>query len=729
MKLPMAEQPVISGQIPRLADSYVPRYETGLSPAALPPGTTAVLVPAVGTAGSVLGGTGKTQLAAALAHALCREHAAGLILWIVAASRDAVVSGYAHASSDVGVATPGASPDLAAAQFLAWLSRTRRPWVVVLDDLADGAVIDGLWPQGPAGWVLVTAEWPDAAATASNPRVVPVGPFSPREALTYLSGQLQVDTSQRMGGLDLARDVGFLPLALAQAVGAMTVLGISCTEYRSRLAEHKARLASPGADALSAAWLLSAEATGLLPSGEFARRALALGSMLGPHGIPGAVLTSDAACDYLTGRSVGFSAQRARARAALTSLAETGLMSIDPSSEVGTVLVHAAVQAITRQHLSATESRQAALAAETALIQAWSQPAVPSAVDQRLRDCTASLQEMAGGLLWAPGCHPVLLQAGRSLASSGLAASAADYWQTMLATSRQALGTRHAHTIVIRDQFGAACEASGRWQEAIAVYEQALTEQALTEQEQALSVSHPDVAVARARLARAYSAAGRHDDAIRLAHEAVADVEKVPGSGPDSLSAHECLARVSLSAGQFDEAVDAFRKVLAGREQLQGSDHPQTIAACGELATACRVSGKIKEAIILCRRALADSEWVQGPHHLDTITARAGLAAAYHAARQPRKALPLYERTLADRERVQGADHGDAIIARGDLAAAQLSVGRLAHAVSQYEQTLAACKRVYGPDHRVTRTARDDLNTAAAHARAKLGIDLRSTGP
>jgi hypothetical protein len=33
---------------------------------------------------------------------------------------------------------------------------------VVLDDLRDAADLDGLWPQGPAGQVLITAA--DAAA-------------------------------------------------------------------------------------------------------------------------------------------------------------------------------------------------------------------------------------------------------------------------------------------------------------------------------------------------------------------------------------------------------------------------------------------------------------------------------------------------------------------------------------------------------------------------------------
>jgi tetratricopeptide (TPR) repeat protein len=725
------EPPIVSGIIPPLAMAHVPRSETGVSLAGLPPGVTLVLVPAEGTARTGtggLGGTGKTHLAAVSAGMLRRDPALLLIVWVTATGRDAVVSGYAQALRDVGVRAPGANPEQAAAQFLAWLAGADQPWLVVLDDLRDRAVMDELWPRGPAGWVLVTTEAADTTAEVSNRHVVPVGPFSPREALACLSAQQYTDASQRAGALDLASDLDFQPVALGQAVAVMTELGTGCGEYRSRLAEHRQRTASPRTagqqSALAAAWSASVEVAELLPPAGLAGRALALVSMLAPHGIPGAVLTSDAACEYLTGRPGGPTPQRAEASAAVYNLARAGLVSIDADSAASTVRVHPLVQAITREQLPAAESKPVALAAAEALAQAWSQPDVPPLVAQRLRDCTARLHELAGPLLWASDCHPALLQAGHSLDGSGMDGLAADYWRALLAISRQALGPRHTRTIVIRGRFAAACEASGLLPEAIAVYEQTLAEL-----EQTLPASHPDIGAARSSLARAYRATDRHDDAVRLAREALADVRNMTGSEPDRLMALEGLARASLGAGQLSEAVEAYRRLLAGREQILGPDHPQTIAACSELAAACRASGQFKEAITLAKRALAACEGVLGTDHTDTFTARAALAMAYHGGKKAKTALALYERTLADRERVQGADHPDTINARGDLAAAYQSAGRLGSAVSEHEQTLAACERVFGPDHRLTRAARDDLNAAAAHAWAVRGIDLRSAGP
>ena len=354
------EPPIVSGTIPPLAEAHILRDETGFSLAGLPPGATVVLVPAEGTAPTApgrLGGTGKTHLAAVSADMLRRDPALQLIVWITATGRDAVLSSYAQALRDVGVRAPGANPEQAAAQFLTWLAQADRPWLVVLDDLSDRAMMDDLWPRGPAGWVLVTTEQPDTTADVSNKHVVPVGSFSRREALACLTVRQYTDASQRSGALDLAGDLGFQTVALAQAAAVMTALGIGCGKYRSRLAEHWQRTASLRAagqhPALAAAWSASAEVADLLPPAGLAGRALALVSMLAPQGIPGAVLASDAACEYLTGRPAGSTAQRAETSAAVHNLARVGLVSIDPGSAAGTVLVHPVVQAITREQLAA----------------------------------------------------------------------------------------------------------------------------------------------------------------------------------------------------------------------------------------------------------------------------------------------------------------------------------------------------------------------------------------
>src|SRR5690349_3831263 len=109
--------PMLSGLIPQLADSYVPRQETGLGLAAtLAPGDTAVLIPADEANRTLggLGGTGKTQLALAVAHALWDRRALDLVLWLCPSTRDAVVTAYAQAMQDIGEAAHGEPAEKAA---------------------------------------------------------------------------------------------------------------------------------------------------------------------------------------------------------------------------------------------------------------------------------------------------------------------------------------------------------------------------------------------------------------------------------------------------------------------------------------------------------------------------------------------------------------------------------------------------------------------------------------
>src|SRR5215831_17274827 len=113
--------PLLSGLIPQLADSHVPRQETGLSLAAsMAPGDTAVLIPddEAGRTLGGLGGTGKTQLALAVAHALWDRRALDLVVWVCPSTRDAVVTAYAQAMRDIGEAVYAEPTEKAAGRFL-----------------------------------------------------------------------------------------------------------------------------------------------------------------------------------------------------------------------------------------------------------------------------------------------------------------------------------------------------------------------------------------------------------------------------------------------------------------------------------------------------------------------------------------------------------------------------------------------------------------------------------
>ena len=705
--------PVRVGAVPPLADGFSGRPETepGVR-AALVPGAVVVLAPrrrSAEGAGDWLGPCGKTQLAVFLAESLWRSRKLDLLIWITASSRAAVLGGFAEAAAATVGSEPG-NAEPGAARLASWLGETSRPWMVVLDDLSDLADLDGLWPEGPAGRVLITSRNPGIAG-AGHALVLPVGVFSPREALSYLMGRLTVDPDQRIGAIDLVDDLGCEPLALVQASSVIAGSALSCREYRGHFARRRDRLAGTAYTRLSAAqvtWTLSVEQAERLSPDGAAKLQLALGSLLDSHGIPGALFTTPAACGFLAGASASQAAEPKSAWSAMLVLDRAGLLTID-TSPARTVRISVVVQATVRAALPSGVLHQAARAAADALLEIWPAEEPAPSVAATLRACAASLQRAAGELLWEGGCHPLLQRAGRSLDAAYLTGPALAYWQELALASDRLLGPGHPDTITIRDQLARSYLAAGQAANAVTLFQRVLAGLGRSRQ--------PDpaaVAGAQVNLGRALLAAGQAGDAVTVLGQAVAALEHL--HGPDeleTLAARDELAAACQAAGQGDEAVRLYRRTLSDRERIEGAQHPDTVLTRQRLADAYLVAGRIKDALSQYKRALTDMERVLGPDHADTITARAHLAAAYHAAGRMSAALQCYEQTCADCERVLGPDHPETLARRIDLAHTYYAVGRLTDARSVLTDTAARCERVLPPGDPLTLQAQGSLANIA----------------
>jgi len=748
----------VSGVIPPLADPYFQRLETGIDlKSALVPGETVVLTHGeqAGTAPAAQGGTGKTQLAVEFTQALRSARAVDALIWVTATSREAVITGFAQAAAATGVGSPDSGAVEAAARFAAWLARTERRWALVLDDLADLADLEGLWPAGLGGQVVITTRLPGAAftagvhpAAAAGLRIVPLGGFSRREGLSYLSSRLTDYSEQRIEALDLAEDLDGLPLGLAQATAVMNITRMSCQDYRAQFGERRRYMSGQPVEGVSAAilatWSLAVECAHQLTPPGLAWPALALSAMLDPHGIPGAVLTSPAAYGYVTGQpSTAPGADANVAQAAVTNLARVGLVTIDPANPVRTVWMHPSVQAAVRAYLPSADTDQ------VVVVPAGARQGAQQ-MDQALRDCAISLglaggrargasgpavseeadvvagADMAAGAggargadalpaldaLWQPEAHPLLFRLGRSLEDSGLGDAAMTYWQSMVTASSRRLGSTHPSALVAKDRLGVAYETASRVGDAIAVFASTLGDW-----ERSYGPEHPDTITARGRLAHAYVTAGLPAEAVAIYEHMVADSGRQLGLGhPVTLTARVDLAAAYSEAGWTRQALTAYQMLSVDADRLLGSRHPTTLAVRDSLASALLASGQSAQAVELYKGLVADCEAATGPDHPDTIAARASLASAFRRSGKPKDAIAQYKRVLADRERTAGPDHPDTIAARANLAFAYRSAGQLREAIPGYERTLADRERVQGPDHADTRLARSNLAAACQQA-------------
>ena len=713
-----------------MTDFFSPRPETGhgLDAAHAEPmqpsgGDQQALTVLVGPSGY-----GKTYLAAAVLRAAARSGRSDLQVWVNGSSPSAAVMSYARAAADIGLTDRGVVPDVAAARFLEWLSRTDRRWLVVLDNVTDAGGLRGLWPASIAGQVIVTCH-PSADLSeiaAAGPRVCRIGEFSPREALGYLTARLYEDSGKRAEAVDLAADLGYMPLALALATTTIAGTALDCRQYRIRFADRRQELLGRSVDgsvsSAEVAWSLALDRADQYPPAGLARPLLALAALLDPAGLPVQVAASRATCAYLSRHGRGMPADQQEVIAALGGLAQCGLVAIDQSAGSGLVAVHPVIQDTVRRLVPASVLDDAARSAADAIIEVWAQLEGDQEDEQALRGCAGWLGGIAGDLLWLPEPHPVLIKAGQSLGQAGLAGAAVAYWKSMLAASGRALGPDHLRTLAMRDQLAAACEDAGRLDEA-----RELILISLAEREQVQGPDHPDTLTARTALARIYRASGMYEPAIDVYSRVLADREWVLGPDhADTLGVRSQLASTYLLAGEADQAIALYQRNLADWELVAGPEDPGVLAESLNLGRAFQQSNRTDEAIAIFVRVRKIREAALGQDHPDTMTAVGQLALAYRAAGRPKEAIALYRGVLASREAVLGTDHPDTLTAMANLASCFHSAHRMKDAIPLYERVLTARERLQGPDHRETLTARGNL-AGAYHSACGWRTRFRST--
>lgn len=700
--------------MPPLADGFSSRPETAPDlNTALVPGATVVLASGRAAAeGSPdwLGSCGKTQLAVYFAESLWRSRAVDLLVWVVATSRASVLSGYMEAAAATGSDDAGKAESVAD-HLIGWLSQTTRPWMVVLDDLRNAADLEGLWPEGPAGRVLITTS-NSATISARNALTLPVREFSMREALSYLMGRLTADPDQRIGAIDLVGDLGCEPPALFEASAVIASSGLACRDYRDYFAQRRAQLAEMGDEGQAAAavtWTLSVEQAERLSPGGGAQYLLALVALLDGHGIPGAVVTASAVSEYLAA-GTGTAMDPNRAWGALLSLERVGLLIIDPATTPPTVRMAEVVQAAVRTATPKRIADRAARAAADALIEVWPEDEPETWLATGLRSCAESLRRAAGDSLWEGGsCHPLLPRAGRSIDNARLTGPAVSYWRELAAMSDRIVGPGSPDTLMAGSHLAAALMAAGQAAEAVA-----WSQWVLAGRTRLLGPDSPGTIAARTDLGRAFLASGQADAAIPVLEEAVSECERVRGGDHlDTLGARDELAAACRTAGKSDDAIRLYRRTLADRERIQGQRHPDTMTTRQQLADAYQAEGRSKDAISQFKRVLADRERVLGPDHLDTIVARANLASAYHSAGKMSVALQLHEQACQGYERVLGPDHPETLARRADLANAFYTVGRLTDATTMLRDTVERCERALPPGDPLTYALRESLANIA----------------
>ncbi|MFI7241661.1 tetratricopeptide repeat protein [Streptomyces qinglanensis] len=700
---------------------------------------------------SGLGGVGKTQIAARYARETWRAGHVQLLVWATAATREAVLSTYAQAATEV-LGSDASDPERAARAFLAWLepgaTGSAVRWLVVLDDLADPADLRGLWPPAaPHGRTLVTTRRRDAALSGSGRRLETVDLFSPAEATDYLRSALalhdRVEPPEQLAAL--ATDLGLLPLALSQAATHLVDTDLDCATYRAllldrgrtmaRLLPEQTALPDDQPNSVVAAWLLSVDRADELRPVGLARPMLQLLSVLDPHGIPMVVLTSGPAIGHLAAHGPAGRLDAQDAVQALRALHRLSLIGHAPAQPHRAVQVHQLVQRTTREALDTKRRRHVVRAAADALGAAWPEIERDTDLARSLRANAAALFRYVDDGLYEAGMHPLLLRLGRSLGKSGQVGGAVAYHRELVEAAAARLGALHPDTLTVRHDMAQWMARAGEPVEAAGVLADLVRDR-----QRVLGPDHPDTLLTRGSLTQRIGERG--DPAGAVAGFAALRSDMIRVLGPDhpyTLNSEHIEACWRGEAGDAPSAVDLLVAVLERLTRVLGPDHPRTLTARSDLARWRMEARRPAEAVRDLTGLLADRERVLGRDHPDTLVTRRHLAVVRGLAGDSARAVAELERLLPDTERVLGPAHPHAHSVRYQLAESRGHSGDPDGAAADLRRLLAEATRALGPEHRRTLNTRrrlaewqgraGDFGTAVAELTELCAYTDRLLGP
>lgn len=225
-------------------------------------------------------------------------------------------------------------------------------------------------------------------------------------------------------------------------------------------------------------------------------------------------------------------------------------------------------------------------------------------------------------------------------------------------------------------------------------------EKALSIRKNILDKEHPDIATTYNNIARIYDDQGDYKKALEY-HEKALDIrEKTLGKEhPDTSQTYNNLAEVYRTLGLYEKALEYNKKALDIREKVFGKEHPETATIYNNIGKSYRILGVYEKALEYYQKTLDIREKVLGKKHPDTAITYNNMAVVYDEQGDYEKALEYLKKALNIQEKVLGKEHPETARTYNNIGKAYYMQGDYEKALEYLEKALVILEKVLGKEH------------------------------
>jgi tetratricopeptide (TPR) repeat protein len=651
---------------------------------------------------SGLGGVGKTQIAIEYAYRHCQDYQA--VLWARAESTDALVSSYTAIATQLNLPEKDARDQTCVVDAVKHWLHTHQAWLLILDNADDLTLVPDFLPPAISGHLLLTTR---AQAIGELAHRIEVKTFSLEQGAWFLLRRARLlspdaqlaaaSPADQREAMQIAENLGGLPLALDQAGAYLEETGCSLAEYqqvyqqrRSDLLKERRGLVSYHPDPVATTWSLSfAQVEQKHPA---AADLLRLCAFLAPDAIPLELLMQGA--KHLGPLLEPVLTDTYQLNQVIEALRAYSLLHRDPGAKA--LSIHRLVQAVLQDMI--TEDEKAAWKRRVVQVLNILYPSVTHEVWGQCERLTSHV------LLYAN----VTINHAYELELAALLKKTADYlseraqyeqakplYQRALQIRELTLGTEHPEVAQLQHHLALLYQRQGKYELAESLYQRALDIR-----EQVLGAEHLDIAQSVNGLATLYYIQGKYELAKPLFQRALDIRQQVLGTEhPDVAGSLHDLASLYDKQGKYEQAEPLYLHALQIFEQALQAELPCVALSLNSLAILYYEQGKYELAEPLYLRALDIREQTLGTEHPDVARSLNGLANLYLERGRYELAGSLYQRALDIREQTLGTEHPDVARSLNNLGNLYTVQGKYELAEPLYLRALQTFEQALQADH------------------------------